>query len=111
MRPAVAALQLDFIGRLWSVAGKAAGMMERWGKSAGGDGDVPIDNPGTDLISVKAELVPRPSFSFARTLEDLPENARNYVLALEKLSGTRFLAMGVGPGRDQTIVVHDLMND
>ncbi len=33
----------------------------------------------------------------ARTLEDLPENARNYVLALEKLSGTRFSAIGVGP--------------
>ncbi len=47
----------------------------------------------------------------ARTLEDLPENARNYVLALEKLSGTRFSAIGVGPDRDQTIVVHDLIND
>ena len=30
----------------------------------------------------------------ARTLEDLPENAKNYVLALEKLSGTRFSAIG-----------------
>src|SRR6478672_9319899 len=47
----------------------------------------------------------------ARTLEDLPENARNYVLALEKLSGTRFSAIGVGPDRDQTIVVNDLIND
>ncbi len=47
----------------------------------------------------------------ARTLDDLPENARNYVLALEKLSGTRFSAIGVGPDRDQTIVVNDLIND
>src|SRR4051794_11554026 len=47
----------------------------------------------------------------ARTLADLPENARNYVLALEKLSGTRFSAIGVGPDRDQTIVVNDLIND
>jgi adenylosuccinate synthase len=44
-------------------------------------------------------------------LDDLPENARNYVLALEKLSGTRFSAIGVGPDRDQTIVVNDLIND
>jgi adenylosuccinate synthase len=47
----------------------------------------------------------------ARTLEDLPENAKNYVLALEKLSGTRFSAIGVGPDRDQTIVINDLIND
>jgi len=47
----------------------------------------------------------------AKTLEDLPENARNYVLALEKLSGTRFSAIGVGPDRDQTVVVHDLIED
>ena len=35
--------------------------------------------------------------SSARTLEDLPENARAYVLALEKLSGCRISAVGVGP--------------
>ncbi|MGB9035496.1 MAG: adenylosuccinate synthetase, partial [Paeniglutamicibacter sp.] len=47
----------------------------------------------------------------ARTLEDLPENARKYVLALEAMSGTRFSAIGVGPDREQTIVRHDLIND
>lgn len=47
--------------------------------------------------------------SGARTLEDLPENARKYVLALEAMSGTRFSAIGVGPDRDQTIVIHDLI--
>ncbi|MCT1606243.1 adenylosuccinate synthase [Nesterenkonia massiliensis] len=45
----------------------------------------------------------------ARTLDDLPENARNYVLALERMSGTRFSAVGVGPGRDQVIQVRDLI--
>jgi adenylosuccinate synthase len=45
----------------------------------------------------------------ARTLDDLPENARNYVLALEGMSGTRLSAIGVGPDRDQTIVRHDLI--
>jgi adenylosuccinate synthase len=47
----------------------------------------------------------------ARTMEDLPENARNYILALEGMSGTRISAIGVGPDRDQTIVRHDLIND
>jgi adenylosuccinate synthase len=47
----------------------------------------------------------------AQTLEDLPENARNYVLALEAMSGTRFSAIGVGPDRDQTIVRYDLIKD
>jgi adenylosuccinate synthase len=46
----------------------------------------------------------------ARTLEDLPQNARNYVLALEKVSGATFSAIGVGPGRDQVIQVRDLIN-
>ncbi|NDK31502.1 adenylosuccinate synthase [Nesterenkonia haasae] len=45
----------------------------------------------------------------ARTLEELPENARNYVLALEKMSGAQFSAIGVGPGRDQVVQVHDLI--
>lgn len=49
--------------------------------------------------------------SGARTLEDLPANARDYVLALEKMSGTRISAIGVGPGRDQVIQVRDLVND
>jgi adenylosuccinate synthase len=47
--------------------------------------------------------------SGATTLEDLPENARKYVLALQDLSGCRFSAIGVGPDRDQTVVVHDLI--
>jgi adenylosuccinate synthase len=31
------------------------------------------------------------------------------VLALQDLSGCRFSAIGVGPDRDQTVVVHDLI--
>ncbi|GAB3271759.1 adenylosuccinate synthetase [Arthrobacter pigmenti] len=45
----------------------------------------------------------------ARTFEDLPHNAQSYIRALEKLSGTRFSAIGVGPDREQTIVLHDLI--
>ena len=45
----------------------------------------------------------------AKKFEELPKNAQDYVLALEKLSGTRISAIGVGPDRDATIVRHDLL--
>ncbi|MDP3894430.1 adenylosuccinate synthase [Nocardioides sp.] len=44
--------------------------------------------------------------SGCRSFEDLPKNAQVYVKALEELSGTRIWGVGVGPGREQTIVVH-----
>jgi adenylosuccinate synthase len=47
--------------------------------------------------------------SDARTLEELPANARAYVRRVEELSGARISAIGVGPERDATIVVHDLL--
>ncbi|MBK4348587.1 adenylosuccinate synthase [Lacisediminihabitans changchengi] len=45
----------------------------------------------------------------ARSFEDLPVNAQNYVLALEKMSGSRISAIGVGPGREAIVVRHDLL--
>lgn len=50
------------------------------------------------------------SISDAKTLDELPENARKYVHKLEELSGCRISAIGVGPDRDQTIVIRDLMD-
>ncbi len=50
------------------------------------------------------------SISDAKTLDELPENARKYVHKLEELSGCCISAIGVGPDRDQTIVVRDLMD-
>ncbi|OZD61035.1 adenylosuccinate synthase [Rhodococcus sp. 06-1059B-a] len=47
--------------------------------------------------------------SGARTFEDLPVNAQNYVLRLEELSGAHMSCIGVGPGRDQTIVRRDIL--
>ena len=46
----------------------------------------------------------------ARTFDDLPKNAQDYVLAIEKMSGARMSAIGVGPGRDEIIVRHDLVD-
>jgi adenylosuccinate synthase len=45
----------------------------------------------------------------ARSLNDLPKNAQNYVLALEEMSGAPISAVGVGPGRDQTIAIRSLV--
>lgn len=42
--------------------------------------------------------------------EELPEKAQDYVKRLEELSGCRISYIGVGPGRDQTIVVHDVLD-
>ena len=47
--------------------------------------------------------------SKARTLTDLPVNAQKYVKFLEEISGAPMSAIGVGPGRDETIVVKDLI--
>ncbi|KRF33363.1 adenylosuccinate synthase [Yonghaparkia sp. Soil809] len=48
--------------------------------------------------------------SGARTFEDLPKNAQDYVLAIEAMSGARISAIGVGPGRDAIIARHDLLD-
>ncbi|CAB5027440.1 MAG: adenylosuccinate synthase [Actinobacteria bacterium] len=48
--------------------------------------------------------------SSARTLADLPAAARSYVEFLEERSGSRISAIGVGPERDQTVVIRDLLN-
>ncbi len=47
--------------------------------------------------------------STARRIEDLPQNARAYVRRLEELAGCRISAIGVGPDREDTIAVHDLL--
>jgi len=47
--------------------------------------------------------------SQARLMKELPENARAYVKFLEEVSGAPMSAIGVGPGRDQTVVVRDLL--
>lgn len=47
--------------------------------------------------------------SQCRTFEELPANAQAYILKLEELSGTRISSIGIGPGRDQTIVRFPLL--
>jgi adenylosuccinate synthase len=47
--------------------------------------------------------------SAAREFDDLPAKARDYVLRLEELAGAHVSCIGVGPGRDQTIVRRDIL--
>ncbi|HEV7981220.1 adenylosuccinate synthase, partial [Amycolatopsis sp.] len=47
--------------------------------------------------------------SACRTYDELPANARAYVERIEELSGARVSAIGVGPGREETIVRHDFI--
>ncbi|TQS41019.1 adenylosuccinate synthase [Cryptosporangium phraense] len=47
--------------------------------------------------------------SDVRTFADLPKNAQAYVTRLEELSGTQVSVIGVGPGREQNVVVRDLV--
>ena len=49
------------------------------------------------------------NISKAKSVADLPKNAQEYVKFLEKISGAPISAIGVGPGRDETIVVRDLI--
>ena len=44
--------------------------------------------------------------SGCRSFDDLPKNAQAYVQALEEISGAKIWGVGVGPGREQTVVVH-----
>jgi adenylosuccinate synthase len=48
--------------------------------------------------------------SKARKLSDLPVNAQGYIRFLEKISGAPMSAVGVGPGRDETILVRDFLS-
>ena len=45
----------------------------------------------------------------AKTFGDLPPNAQAYVRRVEELSRCTVSAIGVGPGRDQTLVLRDLV--
>ena len=48
--------------------------------------------------------------SKARKLSDLPTNAQKYVKFLEEISGAPMSAIGVGPGRDETIVINEFVS-
>jgi adenylosuccinate synthase len=47
----------------------------------------------------------------ARSIDDLPANARKYVQRMEELAGARINLVSVGPGREETIILQDPFQD
>ena len=74
--------------------------------------EVPVNQ--TDFHHAKPiyEYFPgwKQDISGARSFEDLPLEAQDYVLALEQMSGTRISVIGVGAARDAVVVRHDLVD-
>jgi len=48
--------------------------------------------------------------SKARALDELPPAARAYIAAVEQMIGAPVCAVGVGPRRDQTLQLRDLLH-
>ncbi|HEY8533844.1 MAG TPA: adenylosuccinate synthase [Micromonospora sp.] len=48
--------------------------------------------------------------SKARSEEELPDNARRFIDRIEQLCGVRVSVIGVGPGRDENVIRHDLLS-
>jgi adenylosuccinate synthase len=74
--------------------------------------ELPMTQTGFHHATPVYEYLPgwTEDISSARTLADLPANARAYLDFLEERAGSRISAIGVGPERDQTVVVHDLLD-
>jgi len=47
--------------------------------------------------------------SEARVFDDLPANCQAYVHRLEELIGCRISGIGVGPGREQSVAINELV--
>jgi len=48
--------------------------------------------------------------SQARSFEELPATCQAYVRRLEELIRCRISGIGVGPGREQVVMIHDLID-
>ncbi len=73
--------------------------------------DMPMTQ--TDLHHAVPVYEPMPGWfediTHCRTFDELPRAAQDYVLRIEELAGARVSCVGVGPGREQTIVRQDVL--
>ena len=74
--------------------------------------EVPVNQSDFHHAKPILEYFPgwKQDISGARTFDELPIQAQEYVLALEAMSGTRISVIGVGAARDAVIVRHDLID-
>ncbi|MDO5747675.1 MAG: adenylosuccinate synthase [Actinomycetaceae bacterium] len=79
------------------------------------DGQVMTTMPSDQVDFAQAEPIYtmhpgwKCDISKARTFDDLPKAAQDYIHALEDYSRCRISVIGVGPGREETIVRNDLL--
>ncbi|STD12103.1 Adenylosuccinate synthetase [Dermatophilus congolensis] len=73
--------------------------------------EMPVSQSDFHHATPVYEILPgwKSDISGARTFEELPKNCQDYVLFVEKQIGARISVIGVGPGRDEVIVRHDLI--
>ena len=71
------------------------------------DGTLTKDLPAFDLEKAEPQFLEMPGFEEnicdVRDFDALPQNAKNYVTAIEEHTGLRVGTISVGPGRDQLI--------
>ncbi|MDN4483293.1 adenylosuccinate synthase [Demequina lignilytica] len=74
--------------------------------------DLPLDQAAFAAAEPVFETFPGwdEDISTCREFSDLPQNAQDYVKAVEELSGCRISTIGVGPGRDEIIQINDLLH-
>lgn len=72
--------------------------------------EMPVNQ--TDFHHAKPiyEMLPgwKEDISGARSFDDLPANAQAYVKYVEEISGARMSVIGVGPARDETVIINSL---
>jgi adenylosuccinate synthase len=73
--------------------------------------EVPVTQTDFHHATPVYEVLPgwESDISAARHFEELPPNCQTYVRFLEGQAGCRISAIGVGPERDETMVLHDLL--
>ncbi len=73
--------------------------------------EMPLDQAGFEAAVPVYEELPGWSedISQCRSFDELPQAAQDYIKRLEELSRCRIQSIGVGPGREATIVRYPLM--
>ena len=72
-----------------------------------GAADDPVGVPPRQADLREPRRAGSEDISQPQSFDDLPKNAQDYVSALEEMSGAPISAIGVGPGREQTVVLRD----
>ena len=73
---------------------------------------MPVDQAEFQSAQPVYEELPgwREDISGAKSFEEFPTKAKDYIHRLEDLSGCRISAVGSGPGRDQIVQIHSLID-